>query len=913
MNQLGAVQAPDRRECRECAAGRSGPRPRSCRAGGWVLALVLAAAPLGAQGTSFYTVPPCRVVDTRGAAGPLGAPALTAGVNRAFAVGGQCGISTRAVAVAANVTVVNPQSPGFLAFAAVGGPIPPTSTINFSPGQVRANNAILALGTAGGVESVPALGAGTVDVVVDVGGYFADPALEQTTTAPPAFNPPPGSYSGSQQVSLVSSTPGAQIFYTTDGSMPSSSHGTLYSAPVALTQVATTLQAIAVAGGLADSPVTSGQYSLTLAPTLLLAQMTPQNGSLSLGSGSASLLLAGDQATAVLRFSYANLTGPIVAEHIHGPGGVILFDIDTSTPDSTGGRLWTLVPAGTLDVAAIRAALFAGQCYINLHTAAYPAGEIRGYFNVATGSATFTPPPPPPALPPPPVTQTDAARFLMQASYGPTAPGEVTNLSTDPQGFLPWLAGQYGQPLVSHLAYIDAARTAGETISANQVMESFWKQALTGPDQLRQRLALALSEIMVISDQNSEVAPDGMAHYLDVLENDAFGNFRQLLEDVTLDPAMGTYLNMLANDEGNPAAGINPNENYARELMQLFSIGLYWLNPDGTLMLDASGLPLPTYDQNAVMGLAQVFTGWTFAGGDHSHTHNFFYVKPNWRQPMEAWPDHHSPGTKTLLEGVTVPAGQTPQQDLDQALNLIFDHPNVGPFICRQLIQRLVTSNPSPAYVYRCGQAFANNGAGVRGDMKAVVNAILFDYEARSTTFIPQQGYGRLREPIVRLGGLMRAIYSTPQTADGEFRIWHLEDGARRLDQNPLRSPTVFNFFSPSFVLPGTVAQAGLVAPEFQITSEETVFGVAHYFSLVIYSGVDNSVPGYSTLIGLADADLVGYLNLVLMANQMSPQMQSILMTALANPSFSNPHDATVRVKNLVHLIVLSPEYVVQR
>nr|MDP9121983.1 DUF1800 domain-containing protein [Acidobacteriota bacterium] len=501
----------------------------------------------------------------------------------------------------------------------------------------------------------------------------------------------------------------------------------------------------------------------------------------------------------------------------------------------------------------------------------------------------------------------------LQATYGPVSPGEVNNLTGSPQGFGPWLAAQVTLPVVSHLAYIDAARAAGETIRSDQVMESFWQQALTGPDQLRQRLALALSEIMVISDKTAAIQPDGLANYLDVLERDAFGSFRQLLEDVTLDAAMGTYLNMLANDKGDPAHGINPNENYARELMQLFSVGLYKLNPDGTLLLDPNGLPIPTYDQNVVMGMAQAFTGWTFAGGDHSHSGNFFHVTPNWRLPMEAWPDHHSPGAKLVLGGVTLPAGQTPQQDLAATLDLVFNHPNVGPFLCRQLIQRLVTSNPSPAYVYRCAQAFANNGQGVRGDMKAVVGAVLLDYEARSTTFLTRPGYGRLREPIVRLGGLMRAIFSTPQTADGEFRIHHLEDSARRLDQNPLRSPTVFNFFSPGYVQPGAVAQAGLVAPEFEITSEETVFGAAHYFSLVIYNGVDNSTPNYSTLIGLSNADLVGYFNLILMANQMSPQMQSVLLTALADPTFSNPHDATIRVKNLVHLIVLSPEYVVQR
>jgi uncharacterized protein (DUF1800 family) len=882
------------------------------------LAPALAGAPSLAQatqGTSFYTVAPCRLLDTRGPAGPLGGPSLTAGGNRNFAVAGQCGVSTRAAAVSANVTVVGPASAGFLAFGASGAGQPATSTISFGPGQVRANNTVLAPGAAGGVTVYPQLPTATVDLIVDVNGYFADPRLEQTTVAPPAFNPPPGSYTHVIAVQLISSTPGAQIFYTTDGSTPSGSHGTLYASPIALS-LNGTLQAIAVKAGLADSPITSGQYSFTLAPTLLLATLTPQASAASLATGSASLLLAGDGATAVLHYTYSNLTGPIIAQHIHGADGGILFDIDTAQPDPTGGRLWTLVPVGTTSVAGIVAELLAGQCYVNLHTAAYPKGEIKGYLNVATGSSTFTPPPPPPALPPPPVTLTDAARFLNQATYGPVGPDEATTLSTDPHGFDPWLAAQFSQPLASHLAYIDAASAAGETISSHQVMESFWKQAVTGPDQLRQRVALALSEILVISDQNGNVEPDGMARYLDVLNRDAFGNYRQLLADVTLDPTMGVYLNMLRNDKGDPAHGRNPNENYAREVMQLFSIGLYKLNPDGTLLIDATGLPVPTYTQDMVMGLAQVFTGWTFAGGDHSRSSNFYSVTPNWRVPMESWPDHHSPGTKLLLGGVTLPAGQTPEQDLNAALDVIFNHPNVGPFICRELIQRLVTSNPSPAYVYRCGQAFANNGQGVRGDMQAVVRAILLDYEARSTTFVAQQGYGHLREPIVRLGGLLRLLHATPP-ADGKFRIWYLQSESYGLDQNPLRAPTVFNFFEPTYVLPGAVAQAGLVSPEFKITNETSVFGTADYLRGFIFRGIGTApltiVPDYSSLVSLSDSNLLAELNLVLMANGMPPAMQAALQTALANPSFSSRSDPTVRVKNLVWLIEMSPSFVVQK
>ncbi|HVT60319.1 MAG TPA: DUF1800 family protein [Thermoanaerobaculia bacterium] len=879
-------------------------------------AAMLGAAPPAAQATatSYYTVTPCRLLDTRGPAGPLGAPALTGGIGRVFAAAGQCGISTRAVAVSVNVTVVLPTQAGDLGFAAAGAGAPTTSEISFRAGDVRSNNGVIGLGTAGAAQVLARLAVGTVDLIVDVNGYFADPTVAQTTVDPPAFNPPPGSYTGVQSVAIVSSTPGAQIYYTTDGSPPSSSHATLYSAPVPLAQSAN-LRAIAVKSGLADSPVTSGQYDLALMPILFLATMVPQGQSLSLGSGSASLLLAANGASAVLHFTYSNLTGPIVSEHIHGSDTGIWFDIDTATPDSTGGRTWTIVPVGTHSVADILAALRAGQCYINLHTAQYPAGEIKGFFNVSTGGGTFTPPPPPPALPPPPPTQSDAARFLLQATYGPQTSADIAALSSDARGFGPWFASQFAQPLVSHLAYVDAARAAGENISSDQVMESFWKQAATGPDQLRQRVALALSEIVVVSDQSSNIVPDGLAHYLDLLEADAFGNFRQLLSDVTLDPTMGVYLNMLANDKGDPANGINPNENYAREINQLFSIGLYKLNPNGTLILDAFGLPVPTYNQDVIKGFAQVFTGWTFAGGDHSDPNNFFYVTESWRAPMEAWPEHHSPGQKLLLDGRVLPAGQTPRQDLDQALDVIFNHPNVGPFICRELIQRLVSSNPSPAYVYRCGQAFANNGQGVRGDMKAVVQAILTDYEARSTTFLGRPGYGHLREPIVREGALLRALHFTPP-ADGKWRIYDLSDPQYGVNQNPLRAPTVFNFFEPSYVQPGPIAQAGLVAPEFKITTETSIFGTANHFLSIIYNGEASDPyaihPDYSSLVGLSDAALLDYLNLVLMANAMAPETRSILRTALADPGFSDPNDATVRVKNLIWLIVLSPEFSAQ-
>jgi uncharacterized protein (DUF1800 family) len=652
--------------------------------------------------------------------------------------------------------------------------------------------------------------------------------------------------------------------------------------------------------------------------------MVPQAGTQSTGSGSASLLLAADGLSAVLRFSYSNLTTPVNGAHIHGPAdpgasGQILFDIDTATPQADGSYVWTFVPVGTTTVAQIADAIRSGRTYINIHTSRYPSGEIRGQFLLATGTPVFTPPPAPPPLPPGPPTARDAARFLSQATYGPTLQ-EIGNLQV--QGFDGWLTQQFAAPLTSHLAYLDAGVAGGEDPSSNQVMESFWKQAVQAPDPLRQRVALALSEIFVVSDQNSAVAsgPDGLASYMDLLERDSFGNFRQLLTDVTLSPVMGAYLNMLGSDKEDPSTGQKPNENYAREILQLFSIGLQKTFPDGTLQLDANGLPIPTYNQDVVMGFARVFTGWSFGGNDTADPDLFYYPDESWRIPMAVWPSHHSDGAKHLLDGASVPAGLTPAQDLTLALDNIFNHANVGPFLARRLIQRLVTSNPSPGYIYRVAQAFANNGQGVRGDMKAVIKAILEDYEARAEEVTGNQGYGHLREPIVRLGQLLRAFHGAAPS--GKYRFWYLEDPTYALGQNPLRAPTVFNFFKPDFSLPGPIAAAGLSTPEFQIHTETSAIGSANFMFYMIYYGFDNTgdstdvvtlnIASQVAIAGGAGgpAQLVDSLNLLLMSNSMTAAMRNILINTLSDPSLTDPTD---RVQAALRLIVTSPEYLVQR
>jgi len=879
------------------------------------LALVVAAASASvavAQGASFYTVTPCRVLDTRNAAGPFGGPAIAAGGTRLLTLAGQCGIATSAVAVSINLTVVAPGADGNLHAYPVGIALPATSAINFKAGVTRANNGVVSLGDGGGIAVFAALASGTVDVIVDVNGYFD--ALPPGAVAPPALSPPPGTYVGAQYVSLTTSTPGASIRYTLDGSTPSATVGTPYGTPIQLLGDAT-VRAVAYTSPASESTVSGGAYSVTLESTLFLATLRPQNGATTLGAGSASLVLAGDQATAALYETYSNLTGDLTGQHIHEADGSIVFDVDTAAVQADGSRIWTLVPVGTFTPAQLVADLFAGKLYLNLHTAQYPSGEIKGFFQRATGSQTFTPPPPPPDLPPGPPTARDAARFLAQGTFGAT-PSETAALQV--QGFDGWLADQFAAAASPTTADLDAITAGGVTPVMNDFWDAFWKRAVTGNDQLRERTALALSEIFVTSAADSMLnnQPYGMSTYYDLLARDAFGNFRQLLQDVTLSSTMGVYLDMLKNDKEDLATVRIPNENYAREVMQLFSVGLYQLFPDGTLKLGATGLPQATYDQSTVIGFAHVFTGWSWGNNPVTEAAWRNPTRYTWTYPMQVWPTHHSTTTKELLRGVVLPAGQTPETDLAQALDNIFYDPNIGPFLCRGLIQRLVTSNPSPAYVYRCDQAFENNGAGVRGDLQAVLRVILRDYEARAEALTEATGYGKEREPMLRLATLLRTFHAT--SISGKYPFHNLDDPAIRLGQTPLRAPTVFNFFAPDYVLPGTTAEAGLYAPEFEISTVVEVIGSANYLRNLIYNGVgslnDKVTLSYADFLpyagGADTGPLVDQLSLALTAQGLPTTARAIMVTALNQLPASNP---TNRVKAAVRMFMMSPSWIIQK
>ena len=454
-------------------------------------------------------------------------------------------------------------------------------------------------------------------------------------------------------------------------------------------------------------------------------------------------------------------------------------------------------------------------------------------------------------------TPAEASRFLAQASYG-SNPKDIKALTGRTAN--EWIEAQFLRPpfsLLNAMRYWRQRRgpEGNKNVSELEDAHNAWWVSTIQQDQLRQRVAFALSQIFVVSSAGVVGEyPKGLVSYYDTLVRGAFGNFRQLLQDVTLHPMMGMYLTYIGNrkERFDSTGKITqaPDENYAREVMQLFTIGLEQLNLDGTPKKDAQSRPIPTYSNNDVIGLARVFTGWSWNGGRLTHECFFRagYCAENTNEretrPMVAYDQYHSTLEKRFL-GTTIAEGQSrTTADLKVALDTLFNHPNVGPFIGRQLIQRLVTSNPSPAYVRRVASAFNNNGQGVRGDMKAVIRAVLLDEEARGDNARKQPSFGRIREPVLRFTHLMRALEASSRT--GYWGIGRT-DVPGNLNQTAMRAPSVFNFYRPGYSPAGTpVARAGLVAPEMQITQESSVAGYADY--------LDRFVGGTSIyIVGLGD------------------------------------------------------------
>jgi len=524
------------------------------------------------------------------------------------------------------------------------------------------------------------------------------------------------------------------------------------------------------------------------------------------------------------------------------------------------------------------------------------------------------------------LSRKEAARFLGRATFGPDMAAIDALAATTPEA---WLQAQFAKPQLSHRGYVQqllvTQAAGGAKVGYTAFYETFWRLAVRGEDQLRQRVAFALSQIFVISMQNEAVRPmvRGTASYYDTLALHAFGNFRDLLEGVTMHPMMGLYLSHLRNQK--ESGERTPDENYAREVMQLFTIGLYQLNADGSIKL-SGGKPIDTYTRDDVAGLAKVFTGLSWAGPDQSDTRFYGGVTDanrDWR-PMQFYPAFHSTAEKRFL-GQTISGTSSGQADVKLALDTLFNHPNTGPFFSRQLIQRLVTSNPSPAYVGRVAAAFANNGKGVRGDMRAVVRAVLLDPDALAPAGSALRT-GKLREPVLRLANWMRAFDA--RAPSNNYRIYYLDDPLSGLGQSPLNAPSVFNFYRPSYVPPNSaIASAGLVAPEMQITSEPSVTGYLNFMQDVINVGAGEAreiKPDYAKEISLSTDPnaLVDRIDLLLLNGAMSSRLRGQIVNAVngvALPAATKTNTTQVasakanRVKLAIFLAMASSEYLVQK
>ncbi|MGH9367832.1 MAG: DUF1800 family protein [Thermoanaerobaculia bacterium] len=748
---------------------------------------------------SFYTVTPCRLIDTRSSLGPYGGPAIAAGTTRNFVFAGRCKTSPTAGAISLNVTVTGPTIAGYVKLSPGGVALPNTSTVNYRGLQTRANNAIVSTGAGGDIAVSCGQPSGSTHVIIDVNGYFDDPNNNQ---------PPIADAGADQTINLPGSASLNGV--ATDDGKPS---GTL---TYAWSEV-------------------SGPGAVTFADA-------------SAAATSASFSLAG---TYVLRLSVSDS---------------VLTDFD--------------------DVVV----------YVNPAAAVNPTADV--------------------------------VRFLEQSTWGPTD-ALITHVQAI--GFINFLSEQFNTassgypslPLWPNDVPTDCDSTCyRDNYTMYSLQRRFFTNALYAPDQLRQRVAFALHKLIVVSGRDI-TTPSRLTPYLRILDQNAFGNFRQLLYEITLNPAMGQYLNM------NTSTKYNPNENYPREILQLFSIGTDVLNLDGTPQLDVYGVAYPTYDQSIVTAFSKVFTGWRFAP-DLPYPPDPGNSIDDYITPMVLRSDRHDTTSKTLLNGLALPAGQTGDQDLNAALDNIFNHSNVGPYLAKQLIRQLVTSNPSAAYVGRVASAFNDNGSGVRGDMKSVIAAILLDPEARGDSKTDPE-YGHLKEPVLLGTNLLRAFDAKgdggPQS-DG-----YLNPDTSRMGQDVYRPPTVFSYFPADFETPGT----GLLGPEFGILSATTALRRANFVNTMVYSKItksSNPTTGnapYGTtldftrlmpLAGNAQA-LVTELNRLMLHGSMSTyptvglnnMNDSVVqaVNAISCPAPCSGTSATTRIRQAVYLVASSSQYQVQK
>lgn len=633
-------------------------------------------------------------------------------------------------------------------------------------------------------------------------------------------------------------------------------------------------------------------------------------------TGLATVRLRGDNSAAVVSLSFSGLTSPqttaILSLNNGGSGAYI--------KGLPGGQvtenLWTVKAAGFLPARqAMLDALLQGNVQTVVNSDNFLEGEIRGTFHRATG--TTEPPlpgtPPPVAALPGEELKRDVARFLTQATFGPNE-AEIDALAARIEtqhggdrmaGYSAWIDEQFALDQTRLEDYARAADAQEWLLRGTDPINytlatgnpgphnrrrAWWAVSAGAHDQLRQRVGFALSEIMVISDKNVTVSQRhyGAARYYDQLAAHADGSFLGLLQTVSKSPMMGAYLSSLQNQKAvyDPSTGIplvSPDENYAREIMQLFTIGLVQLHEDGSLKLDSNGLPIPTYNNTDITELARVFTGWSFSRRHGSKASGYpevdntsfiysngpLFFQASWINPMKNFSTYHDTGGKNVL-GRQIRAGLNGQQDLEAALQILFEHPNVPPFICRLLIQRLVTSNPSSGYIHRVARTFIDDGKGARGNLGAVIKAILLDPEARDLEVASRFGFGKQKEPMVRYVQLIRAFGGASRLPLSDLAAFgypasqldNFAAGASRLRfpssdgfflQTPQSSPSVFNYFLPGYSPGDTIAAAGLVAPEMQITTETQIVQAANYNNNLL---TVNSGQGLQALVGATDQSL---------------------------------------------------------
>jgi uncharacterized protein (DUF1800 family) len=532
---------------------------------------------------------------------------------------------------------------------------------------------------------------------------------------------------------------------------------------------------------------------------------------------------------------------------------------------------------------------------------------------------------PPTTLPPTPEPidpyqqKIQAARLLNQATFGATIADIEYQIELGNEA---WIDEQLNLSPSFHLPLVEPF-VDSEDFWRSYRISAWWQHSLYAEDQLRQRVAFALSEIFVVSEFNGVLfdSPDALTNYYDVLIKNAFSNYRELLEEVTLSPAMGVYLSMLGNEKPDVERNIRPDENYAREVMQLFSIGLVELNLDGTQKLDANSQPIPSYDQDVIKGFAHVFTGWNF-NGTTEETWYRWWQNFNLFDPMVAVAAYHDSEEKLLFSGVILPENQTPEQDLSGALDALYNHNNVAPFMSKQLIQKLVTSNPTPEYVERIATIFTDNGFGVRGDLSAVVKGILLDEEARTSNEIAENTFGKVREPIIRATHMWRAFNLTYVSDRIDFSWPEYFFG-----QAPLASPSVFNFYRPDYSPIELKSNNDLVAPELQIATESTMTNTINFFAWYglwrNFSGDiantdisegDELYLDFTAEVNIVQQDgaqaLLEHLNLLLTAGALNDEAIALLVSAYEN---DNQQDVESKIGNLVFLIMSSPQYAIQR